>query len=101
MADAGYRWADGHPQRRAAWVAHLHDVGPVRCGCVGQCLEHESQCPVIIKAGDAFHLGHNEGGVRLGDTGASSTPWCPRCNLVDAANTTNGKHAPVIAAYEW
>lgn len=101
MADPGYRWSDGHPQRRAAWVAHLRDVGPVRCGCVGQCLEHECQCSVLIVAGEPFHLGHNAGGIRAGDNGQTSTPWCPRCNLVDAANATNGKHGQAVTSYEW
>lgn len=105
MAKVGYRYADGHPQRRAAWVAYLREVGPVTCGCPGDlpdgCGEHEGPCTEVIRAGDPFHLGHNQGGVSAGDTGQDSSPWSERCNLVDAANKTNGKTEIRTVRYRW
>ena len=101
MADPGYRWSDGHPQRRKAWADHLATVGPVQCGCDGRCLEHEGRCRIIIHDGDTWHLGHNEQGVRGGDTGKNSSPWCTRCNLVDSANVTNGKSEVQAIHYQW
>lgn len=100
MADPGYRWSDGHPQRRAAWADHLRTVGPVRCGCTGQCLTHTGeQCPVLITDGDDWHLGHGLSLAEGGD-GADSTPWCPLCNLRGAAAITNGKTTEPTR-YDW
>ena len=101
MAGPGYRWSDGHPQRRAEWKRHLREIGPVRCACTGQCGEHEGRCQIIIRDGDAWHLMHINGGVRNGDDGTTSAPGCPRCNLVDAANITNGKTPPETTRCAW
>ena len=101
MADPGYRWSDGHPQRRAAWVQTIRELGSVQCGCIGQCGEHEGRCRVVIHDGDEWHLMHINGGVRNGDGGSGSVPGCPRCNLVDAANVTNGRTSAAVVHYDW
>lgn len=97
MADPGYTWADGHPQRRAAWVKHLKNVGPIQCGCTGDCHTHTGQCQVVIRDGDQFHLGHGLA-LKHGGTGEDSTPWCPGCNLKAAAWMTNH---PINASRNW
>lgn len=97
MADPGYRWRDGHPQRRAAWLRHLATRGPVQCGCPGDCHHHTGQCTVVIHEGDAFHLGHGIALVHGGD-GTDSTPWCIPCNLRAAAWLTNH---PTHASRDW
>ena len=97
MADPGYTWADGHPQRRAAWANHLREHGPVQCGCVGECHEHHGQCTVVIHDGDDWHLGHGIA-IKHGGTGEDSKPWCPACNLKAAAWMTNH---PINASRNW
>lgn len=92
MADPGYRWSDGHPQRRAAFVARMARGETFQCGCDGAatyCLGHHGPtCPVILADGGTFHLGHRVALKHDGD-GADSTPWCPGCNLRGAAWLTN------------
>lgn len=97
MPDPGYQWRDGHPQRRAAWAAQLHQRGQIPCGCTGQCHIHTGPCPTIIHDGDAWHLGHGIG-LAHGGTGEDSTPWCPTCNLRAAAWDTNH---PTNATRNW
>lgn len=97
MADPGYTWADGHPQRRAAWAKQLRDQGPVTCGCTGDCHEHSGRCPTVIHDGDDWHLGHGTA-LKHGGDGRDSTPWCKQCNLRAAAWMTNH---PTGASRNW
>lgn len=98
VADPGYRWRDGHPQRRAAWAKRLRDEGPVQCGCVGQCHHHTGPCEAWLHDGDTWVLGHNGAGVTAGDDGHDSSPWCVPCNGRDAAHKTNN---PANASRDW
>ena len=97
MADPGYRWSDGHPQRRAAWERRLRTIGPVACGCQGECLTHVGQCTEIITADDDWHLGHGVAVAHGGD-GSDSVPWSSLCNHRAAPAKTNN---PTKASRHW
>lgn len=95
MADAGYRWRDGHPQRKKAWAARLA-AGPVVCG--------SPDCDRLVYAdaalnydGRTWHLGHGRA-LKHGGDGSDSTPWHATCNLRDAAALTNH---PVRVSRDW
>ena len=88
MPDPGYRWSDGHPQRKAAWRRYLQSQGPVPCGC--GCGEPVHDDTALNADGKPWHLGHGVA-LRDGGDGADSTPWLATCNLREAAAMTNGR----------
>lgn len=109
MADPGYTWRDGHPQRKQAWRVRLQS-GPVICGYQG-CLTCGTQpCGQWVYAqpehnwdGNTWHLGHTRA-LKHGGNGADSAPWHQTCNLRDAACLTNhgSKDAPeIVASRDW
>lgn len=86
MADPGYRWRDGHPQRRAALVAQLKRDGVLTCWrCGGP----------IYEAAD-MHVGHDDH-----DRSITRGAEHRLCNLRAAADKTNGKLGPRITRREW
>lgn len=103
MADPGYTWRDGHPQRKHAWRVRLAS-GPVPCsypGCA-QCGYPPCDLPVHGDAasnwdGKTWHLGHRLA-LKHGGDGADSTPWHQTCNLRESACMTN--HG-VTASRDW
>lgn len=95
MADPGYRWRDGHPQRKAAWRVVLAS-GPVLCG--GGCGQMVHADAALNWDGKAWHLGHATA-LKHGGDGHDSTPWHATCNLRDAAHLTN--HPTPPASRDW
>lgn len=98
MADPGYTWRDGHPQRRAAWAAILAHH-PIVCGAPG-CGRLVHADPAANWDGKPWHLGHATA-LAYGGDGTDSTPWHATCNLRDAAHITNSRHAPPVTRREW
>ena len=86
MADAGYRWADGHPQRRAALVAQLARDGYLTCW----------RCRERIYSADDMHVGHDDF-----DRSVTRGPEHKRCNLSAAGRKTAGKLNPLKASRNW
>lgn len=73
-----------HRRVRDAWTEQIEAAGGVQCCCDRiECDRHDGQCPVIIRPGDPFDLGHDDIDRRFW-TG----PECPGCNR--AAGGRNG-----------
>ena len=76
-------YGGGHKRQRERWVKVIARSGGVRCVCDrAECDRHDGQCPVIIRAGDAFDLGHSD------DRRYWTGPECVGCNR--AAGGRNG-----------
>ena len=94
MADPGYRWKDGHPQRRAALVAQLARDGYLVCWrCESKGVTDGSQ---YIYAAEDMHVGHDDH-----DRSITRGPEHKGCNLRAAAAKTNGTLGVVHSRNWW
>ncbi len=83
MADPGYRWRDGHPQRRREWAATLA-ASPVTCGAP-TCGRLVYADPALNWDGRTWHLGHGVA-VSNGGDGSDARPWHATCNMRQGAD---------------
>lgn len=84
MANPGYNWSDGHPQRRAAYVKQLQQDGYLTCWrCAEAGIADGSQ---LILTAEDMHVGHDDH-----DRTVTRGPEHRLCNLRAAADKTNGK----------
>ena len=87
MADPGYTWRDGHPQRRAAYLAQLKRDGYLVCW----------RCGGRITDPAEMHVGHDDY-----DRSITRGPEDRLCNLRAAADKTNGKrNEPKVTRRDW
>ena len=87
VADPGYTWRDGHPQRRAAYLAQLKRDGYLVCW----------RCGGRITDPAEMHVGHDDH-----DRSITRGPEDRLCNLRAAADKTNGKrNEPKVTRRDW
>jgi len=86
MADAGYTWADGHPQRRAALAKQMARDGYLTCW----------RCGERIPGGNEWHLGHDDF-----DRSITRGPEHALCNLSAAGKSAHGLLNPAKATRNW
>ena len=90
MPDPGYLAADGHQQRRRAWVAHFAAGGSWAC----------RKCGRTINPGEPWDLGHGRELVR-GGTGEDSEPEHPYCNRSAGGKLGNHRRNQPRASRRW